>query len=283
MSALERLRTIGDPKERLREAGELLAEVQSTAAEIGEIRRGAIDELRAQGMTLAQIATIVGVSVARLSQLSAPRKKPERALLSSGNHVTVGVPVEEASYPGGRSRLVLHKEDTEFVSQIQNLASSLGLTSDVEHVEPDQFIDLNRDGMVLTCGPRQSPWLEQILAADSEYGFLKDEQGWYLFDRRSGEKYRSPADRGESRDYGYLGALPRPDGNGTWLYIAGIHAAGSRGGARYLEQHISEIHRQANNSLWSCLISCDYEPNTRELLNVELLSPLRRRGRVKTK
>ena len=36
-------------------------------------------------------------------------------------------------------------------------------------------------------------------------------------------------DNGEMCDFGYLGRLPRPDGRGTFLYIGGIHAAGTSG------------------------------------------------------
>lgn len=43
---------------------------------------------------------------------------------------------------------------------------------------------------------------------------------WYLVDQTAGVDYRSPRNSGESRDYGYIGRLPRPDGRGTFLYLA---------------------------------------------------------------
>ena len=52
---------------------------------------------------------------------------------------------------------------------------------------------------------------------------------------QTGEEFHSPSDKGEPVDYGYIGRLPRPDGRGTFLYLAGIHAMGTLGVTQYLE------------------------------------------------
>ncbi|TWD81644.1 hypothetical protein FB561_2764 [Kribbella amoyensis] len=278
---VERLRSIEDPMEQLQYSGEVLATLQAITVEVGEIRRGAVDALRGQGMTLAQISAEAGISIARLSQLGAPRRRPERLLLSSGDTVHVVLPVEQAPYPEGPQRPVVHESDIAFRKDIESLAREYGLATETEHLPAGEYVDLNRDGLVVTCGPRQSPWLTQILASDSSYGFERDDESWYLLDKTSGDKLRSPHHTGEKGDLAYLGTLPRPDGNGTWLYCAGIHAPGSRGGALYLAEHIAELYRETRGHLWSCLVRCDYDPDSQEVSNAELIAPVRRRERLR--
>ena len=281
MKEVERLRSIDDPMEQLKYSGEVLATLQAVTAEVGDIRRGALDVLRGRGMTLAQISDEAGISVARLSQLGAPRRRPERVLLSSGDTVHIVLPVEQAPYPEGPQRPVVQQSDIAFRDDIENLAREYGLSAETEHLPSGEYVNLNRDGLIVTCGPRQSPWLTQILASDTAYGFERDDESWYLLDKASGEKLRSPSDTGEGGDLAYLGTLPRPDGQGTWLYCAGIHAPGSRGGALYLAEHLPELHRETRGHLWSCLVRCDYDPDTKEISNAELAAPVRRRERLR--
>lgn len=284
MDELERVRAAPDPLERVRLATELVSAYQEAINDLGRIRRDAVEELRAQGLTLTEIAQRAGVSRARLSQLGTARPQPERALLSTGRSVTIAVPIETAAYEGSAEmRPFVQPEDAEFIERIARIARTYGLNSTTEYVGPAEFIDLNRDGLVVTCGPRQSPWIEQLLPADDNYGFSRDDDGWYLEDKTTGQRHHSPQDRGEPRDYGYLGVLPRPDGQGGWLYAAGIHAAGSRGAALYLEEHIRELYAETRGSFWSCLVRCEYDPDSlqRDLRSAELLAPVKRRGKLK--
>jgi hypothetical protein len=278
---LERLRAIEDPVEQFIYSGDVLNALDAAITEVGDIRRLALDKMRQEGMTLAQIAERVGLSVARLSQLGAPRRRPERVVLSTGDTVHVVLPVEQAPYPEGPQRPVVHESDIAFRDDIQRLALEFGLETETEHLPAGEYVDLNRDGLVVTCGPRQSPWLTQILASDSAYGFERDDESWYLLDKSTGEKLRSPRHRNEGGDLAYLGTLPRPDGKGTWLYCAGIHAPGSRGGALYLAENIAKLYRETRNHLWSCLVQCDYDPDTQEISNARLVAPVRRRERLR--
>lgn len=280
--ALAALRSSRDPMTKLRGTAEVIGALQQAVAEVTDIRRGAIDELRGQGWTLARIAKAAGVSVARLSQLGAAPRRPERALLSEDSHLVIALPAEAASYPdSGVTRQVIHRDDAEFTSMMERLAEQYGLTPHAEYLGRGDILDLNRSGLVVTCGPRQSPWLEQILASDSVYGFKQDEQSWYLLEHESRQRFYSPMRNGDNADYGYLGTLPRPDGKGSWLYIAGIHAPGSRAGAAYLSENIAAIYQQTRGHYWSCLVKCTYAPSTRKLKQVELLAPIKKRGRIK--
>jgi hypothetical protein len=275
---LEQVRAAKDPLTRVKLVTEALATYQSAVTELGNIRKAAIQELRLQGLSLTEIAEQAGISRGRLSQLGVSGPAPERSVLSAGTNVIVCVPVEAAAFPDGTKRAVVHKEDADFIDKISGLAKRLNLTTTTEYVGAGEFIDFNRDGLVVTCGPRQSPWLEQLLSADNKYGFAKDDQGWHLENKESGAIYRSPQDSGQPGDYAYLGVLPRPDGQGTWLYAAGIHAAGSRGAAQYLSEHIEEIHRDTKGYLWSALVSCTFDSSTRAITTTELLEPIQRRG-----
>ncbi|MEU6646756.1 sigma factor-like helix-turn-helix DNA-binding protein [Saccharomonospora sp. NPDC046836] len=272
---------IEDPHARALRISELIDEQQALMSELTRLRREAIQDMQRSGINQSDIAKMLGMTRSRVSQiLAGSGRKPERALLSGGDSVTIVVPVEKAPYPEGKERPVVHREDAEFIERMTTLAQGVGLEVATEYAGPGDFIDLNRDGLVITCGPRQSPWLEQALSADGKYGFARDDAGWYLEDKASGQKFRSPEDSGLPQDYGYLGTLPRPDGNGFWLYAAGIHAAGSRGAAKYLSENLSGLYKAHKNILWSCLVSCTFDPETRELTKSEPLTEVQRRGAV---
>jgi hypothetical protein len=202
-------------------------------------------------------------------------------VLSAGDTVRVVLPVEQASYPEGPDRPALQQIDIAFRDDIAVLAGACGLATETEYLAAGDYLDLNREGLIITSGPRQSPWLTQFLASDTAYGFLADDESWYLLDKETGEKLRSPRHYGEPGDLGYLGTLPRPDGQGTWLYCAGIHAPGSRGGGLYLADHLAELHRNTRGYLWSCIVRCDYDPETLEVSNARLEAPVRRRERLR--
>ncbi|HEX6501017.1 MAG TPA: hypothetical protein VF054_18600 [Micromonosporaceae bacterium] len=88
--------------------------------------------------------------------------------------------------------------------------------------------------------------------------------------------YRSPSDGGDPVDYAYLGRLPRPDGRGTFVYLAGIHAMGTLGAAVYLEDHVDELYREVKYPRFSLLVACQYDPASRTVNSVEPLTPVYR-------
>ena len=82
---------------------------------------------------------------------------------------------------------------------------------------------------------------------------------------------------GTPGDYAYLGRLPRPDGAGTFLYLAGIHAPGILGAAHYIADNIAELHRELKTRRFSVLISCQFDPaDRRKILSTGRLTPLYR-------
>ena len=126
------------------------------------------------------------------------------------------------------------------------------------------------------CGPRLSPIIAQVLASDPNLGFAHDNHGWYLVDHATGTTYRSPRDDGEPADYAYLGRLPRIDGRGTFLYLAGIHAPGNAGAAHYLEGHLEELYGEVRTGRFSTIIACRFDPDSRQVISSERVTPLYR-------
>jgi hypothetical protein len=230
-------------------------------------------------MTLTEIADQAGVSRARLSQVSGgSRKAPERKLFAeTGLTVTIAVDTKQEV---GSGRPVVHQEHAAAIDILTRSAQRVGLTvNEAEYIVPPGMINLNRDGLAVVCGPRRSPLIAQILDADERYGFEKDADGWYLVDKAAGREFRSPEDSGQPGDYAYLGRLPRPDGRGYWLYMAGIHAPGGQGAAVYFDREIGDLFRQVQGGRWSCLVECEWDPDTRHIERVDLLAPVHHVGR----
>ena len=137
-------------------------------------------------------------------------------------------------------------------------------------------MQLNRTNLIVITNPRLLPFVGQVLAADVNLGFRVDEKGWYLINHQTKTEYRSPADSGSPGDYAYLGRLPRPDGRGNFLYLAGIHAMGTLGAGKYLEDHIEDLYREVKTRRFSVLLEAKYDPDTRELTSVDAVSPVYR-------
>jgi transcriptional regulator with XRE-family HTH domain len=266
------LLAVQDPLQRAREAGELAATYQTAIAELSRIRREALEELVAQGMSQSQLAAKLGMTRARVGQLLSTGPKAERAFLGSGKlTIAVGGKLEaKATKPGP----VVAQEDFQAYEAFQDLARTVGLDTCYEVIPPPGMIDLNRENLVVICGPRLSPLIAQVLASDYHLGFEHDDAGWYLVDRVEDKKYRSPMDEGESSDYAYLGRLPRLDGRGGFLYIAGIHAVGAAGVVHYLDNHLAELYREVKTRRFSTIIRCTFETVTRHIKSSQRISPL---------
>src|ERR1039457_7014909 len=184
---------------------------------------------------------------------------PERAFWGAKDleiTIAVGEKTEAPKDASGPLGPVVTTEAREAVDILRALADQMAISTEYEPIPPPGFVNLNQEGLVVICGPRLSPLVAQVLESDQLLGFSKDEQGWYVVDRRTGDTWRSPMDNGEMADIGYLGRLPRPDGRGTFLYIAGIHAAGTSGVAHYLASNLPSLWREVKTSRFSALIRC---------------------------
>src|SRR6266487_1401358 len=272
---------IADPVQRALRAGELMAEHQATVAALAQVRRGALIELVEAGWSRGQIAEALDLAQPRISQLltaTVDGERPERGLLApSPGPVTVAVGAKwEANKPTpGQPSAVVSREAFGAYEHIAEAARRLDVEVAYEVVPPPGLVSLTRPNLVVLTSPRLLPVVGQPLESDPHYGFASDAQGWYLIDRDAGVSHRSPSERGEPIDYAYLGRLPRPDRRGSFIYVAGIHARGTLGAARYLADRVGELWRQVKGRRFSVLLAVHYDPSTGEISDVSPLAPLR--------
>lgn len=268
MDDLAALRVIADPTERARRA-----HLAIVGAE--QIRNEAIAAAYGRGITQAAIGSALGISGARVGQILQGGPGPERAFWGpEGGCVTVAVggKTEAAKKASGEPGPVVAVEDLAAYETLRASLAEMGIQARYEVIPPPGFVDLNRPGLIVICGPRLSPLVGQILASDRTLGFGHDEAGWYLEDRKAGKIWRSPMDSGEASDIAYLGRLPRPDGRGTFVYIAGIHAAGAQGAIHYAAAELVQLWQRVRDRRFSALIRSTFDPETREVADSELLS-----------
>ncbi|MFI7300797.1 sigma factor-like helix-turn-helix DNA-binding protein [Streptomyces sp. NPDC050121] len=272
---LQRITAIDDPYLLLREVTTRLADAQHEVTELARLRRRVVQDLHAQGLSYAQIAEKAGLSRGRIHQIRHTGPAPEGAFLGRGA-VTVATPLRRDDE---RGRTVVAVDDVSSGKRLEDLARSYGLDVTSEHVPVSGDIDLNRDGLVVVCGPRMSQQMWDTYAQDPVLRWERAEGGpWTVVDRRTGTAYRSGQDSDPARPYdvGYVGRLPRPDGNGSLLAIAGIHTQGSLGVVQLLASDLNALWGQVGDHRFSTLVGVEYDPETSEPQSVELLTPLYR-------
>ncbi|MGH3798962.1 MAG: sigma-70 family RNA polymerase sigma factor [Pseudonocardiaceae bacterium] len=271
---LQQISQLAKPAERVQRANQLMADYQAAITEISRLRREALEELIALGRTQTDIAAELGMTRARVGQLLSSGPPPERLFFGAGA-ITVALGGKREADSRGPGR-VLAQEDVEAYDHLRELAKGFSLDITYETVEPPGFLNLNRDNLIVICGPRLSPLLAQVLESDCSLGFENDDRGWYLVDRVTQETYRSPMDAGQHRDYAYLGRLPRLDGRGNFLYIAGIHAMGAPCVIHYLENHLTELYSEVKTRRFSTIISGDFDAETLDVSSSSRLTPIYR-------
>ncbi|TKG61577.1 sigma-70 family RNA polymerase sigma factor [Prauserella endophytica] len=270
MQDVDAVAAIEDPMKRAAGAHTLVTDFSAAVNEASRVRRESLEELVGQ-YTHAAIAEHLNITRARVGQLLKSGPRPERAMLGYGElTVALGGKSEgDKEKPGP----VVSTDDLGGYQLVSDTARELGLSARYEVVQPPGMIDLNRDNLIVACGPRLSPLIAQVLHADRRFQFAKDQDGWHLIDRETDTIHRSPMDSGENRDYGYLARLPRFDGGGTFLYAAGVHAPGVSGALHYLTNNLAELYNQVKLKRFSMLVSCEFDPDTRRIQTSEALTP----------
>jgi hypothetical protein len=264
---------IEDPGQRARAVSKLIDDYQAAIAELSDVRRETLRELLASGLSQMAIADMLGMSKSRVSQLLSAGTRPERTFLGTGKiTVAVGGKLEAGRPdPGG----VVSNESFSAYETLAELARSVGLEATYEVVPPPGIVHLNRANLIVMAGPRLLPFLGQIMEADPHLRYVYDDHGWFLMDKSTGTEYRSPIDGGEAADYAYVGRLPRPDGKGTFLYLAGIHAPGNLGAAHFVADNITELHRDLRTRRFSTVIECRFDPADRKkIVATERVTPI---------
>lgn len=267
------LAEISDPLEKTLRANSQVTRYQEAVNELLRIRREGVEGLIEGGMKPAQIARHLGVSRQAVAKLIKNSPPPERAFLGHGQLTIAVGEKREAAKEHGLAGPTVATEDLAAYNMLASLSREMKLNADYEVIRPPGFIELNRQNLVVVCGPRLSPMIGQILASDTNLGFEKDERGWYLTDSAADQVYRSPMDAGANADYAYFGRLPRPDGRGTFLYIAGIHAVGATGVTHWLANNLTEVYAEVRKRRFSCLIRCEFDQETMSVTHSERVTP----------
>ncbi|MEV4081560.1 hypothetical protein ACGFJC_12980 [Nonomuraea fuscirosea] len=272
---LEALGQIEDPGERAKRVNVLIDEHQAAITDLSRVRREAMEEMLASGMTQSQIAAFLDMSKGRISQLLSAGVKPERAFLGTGK-LTVAIGAKREVNRTDPSDTLSAESFTAY-ELIADTAREVGLDTANEVVPAPGLVHLNRPNLVVLTNPRLLPFLSQVMEADPHIRYMNDEKGWYLVDLTDGTEYRSPRDHGEPADFGYLGRLPRPDGKGNFLYLAGTHAPGTLGAAQYLAGNLSELYRELKVRRFSMVVRYEFEPgNQLKMRSVERVTPIYR-------
>jgi len=266
-----------DARTRFLRANELVNETQDELTELLRIRREAAIELVDSGHSQTELGRWSGMSRARIGQLLASGPQPERILLGAGSNVTVAIggKAEANSAAAASTNAMISNEAAKAYDLIADLCSTYGLRTQRETVPPPGLVRLNRPNLIVIGSPKVLPIVGQVIEADPNYGFEQSGSGWHLVDHQDGLTFKSPAEKGESCDYAYLGRLPRPDGKGNFLYLAGIHAMGTHVAAQYLVDNIDSLYTTVKNRNWSLLIEGCYDQDSREITSTKPLRDVR--------
>ncbi len=278
------LRDITDPAERVRRASALIDDLAAASGEASVIRLEALAEMQSSGMNQTEIAKATGMSRARISQVMKAAPPAGQLLLApDSGPVTVCV-IEKREAERGHAAIA--RTTMTAAGKLTDLAASYDLRADVEAVPVPGLIDLNRPNLAVLIGPRSSPLIAQAISADPVIKWRPDKNGdWYITDTRTGAEYHSDFDSGldQNRDwprtcYAHVGRVRRPDGQGSWLCLAGEHSPGVAGAVEIFCRDIAVLWEQAHRSLWSAIaqVTAD-EAGTTE--DVTLITPVYVHGR----
>jgi hypothetical protein len=182
--------------------------------------------------------------------------KPERRFLGTGP-LTIAVAASET----GKNSDEVAPESLAAYQALAQAATAAGLDATYEVIARPGHVHLNRANLIVLGGPNLLPFVSQIMEADPHLRFEHDNAGWYLVDRTTGNQYRSLRDKDVFADYGYIGRLPKPNGSGTFLYLAGIHSQGTLGAAKYVADNLLALYRQMKTRRFSSVVSCSYNPD----------------------
>jgi hypothetical protein len=248
----EAVRRDPDPIRRGRRASVLLARYQRRATELARLRRAAIEEAHRDGMTYSEIASALGLSKGRITQIRSGAPAAERAFFGVGP-VAVGVPLRTGV--NDRARMYLDAADAATQDRIESILAAHALGSTRFVVTPELPVPPAGD-VVVVCGPKSAPIGANLLAQDPVLGMVSDSGRWWIEDRKTGQRYGSPQDDHPpaSGDIAYL-ARHRHDDR-VVVHIAGVHSYGSLGGAYYLDRSLSELWTQLGDVSFSMAVRC---------------------------
>jgi hypothetical protein len=256
LDEFEDVRRDPDPVRRGRRATELLTVYQQRAAELARLRRAAIEEAHQdQGMSYTQIATAMGITKGRISQIRGTAPAAERVFFGTGP-VSVGVPLRHGVTD--RQRPLIAAEDAQTSEELARLLAGYGFAVTRYQIEPGTAVPPPGDSVVV-CGPKSAPVGAVLLGRDGVLEMREDSGRWQIVHQATRQRYGSPADDPDpvSADLAYVGR--HKDGDHVTVHIAGIHAIGSLGAVHYLSRHLADLFTQAGDTSFSLVVRASYD------------------------
>ncbi|GAA3352140.1 hypothetical protein [Saccharopolyspora gregorii] len=252
----EAVRREADPIRRGLRATELITTYQQRAAELARLRKAAIEEAhRDLDMSYTEIATALGITKGRVSQVKKDAAGPERVVFGVGP-VSIGIPYRYQVTD--RERPLIAAEDSATQARFEDLLTAMRFAVDKFHIGPETE-ELPAGDALVVCGPKSAPVAGALLAEDGRAGLVKESGRWWFEHRPTGERYGSPADDEDpkSADLAYV-ARHRYDDR-VIVHVAGIHAIGSLGAAHYLTANLPELFGQVGDVSFSLAVRCTYD------------------------
>jgi hypothetical protein len=243
-----------DPIRRGRRATELLALYQQRSTELARLRREALEEAhRDLGLPYSQIATSLGITKGRVTQIRSTAPAPARALFGVGP-VTIVTPYRYQATD--RERPLLAAEDVAAADAAKQLLESFDFVTRSAQIGPND-VELPSGDLFIICGPKSSHAVTSLVDTDPRITIANDDEGWFVEDRQTQARHRSPSDTaGESADVAYVAR--RVAGNRTITHVAGLHAIGSLGAVEYLTANAAELYSASAGRDFSLLVESGY-------------------------
>jgi hypothetical protein len=152
-----------EPVRRAQRATELLTIYQQRATELARLRKAAIEEAHHErGMSYTELATALGITKGRVTQIRSSAPGPERAFFGVGP-VSIGIPYRYQTTD--RERPLIAAEDAQTGEELEHLLGTLALAVTRYQIEPDRTELPKGDGIVV-CGPKSAPVGADLLAKD---------------------------------------------------------------------------------------------------------------------
>jgi hypothetical protein len=233
-----------------------MAVYQQRATELARLRREAIEEAhRNQGLTYTEIATALGITKGRVTQIRTGAPSRERVFFGVGP-ITVGVPLREGT--DDRMRSYVDAADLATQEDVATLLGTLSLSAEPFTIPPTMAAPPDGDTVVI-CGPKSAPIGAELMDTDPKLGMVRDAGRWWIVDKSTGERFGSPMgdQPPEHADIGYLSR--RRDGDRVIVHVAGIHSPGSRGVVHYLAHNLAELYRKTGNESFSLAVRCQLD------------------------
>ena len=177
---VDKVESIEDPAARAKAATELLSSRQADISRLARIRRQAIEELRATGLSYSQVGEALGVTRGRIAQIRAAGHALELEFFGH-EEITILTPLR----PSDVGRPLVAQEDFAAATELAKFLNAADIETNLEQVSPEGFVDLDAEGLIAICGPKSSPMIERLIKEDPYIEYTPNDEGTWRISRPS--------------------------------------------------------------------------------------------------